>query len=412
MPSFNYRGRVADKQLVEGTIESSSMDSAIFQLTEKGITLVDIYPAVQKNVLKALLGMQIGRQRVKLQELIIFCRQMYTLVKAGISIVVAIRRLSEISRNPLFVDTLKGIEKGLLAGQSLAVCFRHYPNIFSSLFMELVQVGEESGHLEDSFQQVGNYLQLEFDTIRRVKSTVRYPLMVIFAISAAILIVNIFVVPNFAKLYGSFHTQLPAITKGLIGFSNFLVADWIYLLAALIGVVLFVRSYLSTLNGKLAWDRYQLKLPIIGGILERIMLSRFARTLAIVFRAGISLDKGIRLLSGAVGNLYAKERILIMQTKVENGEKLSQAAAETEMFSPLVLQMIAVGEETGSMDVMLDQVAGFYESEVDYDLESLSAKIEPILLLIVAGMVLFLALAVFLPLWDIYQFAQPQGGPG
>jgi MSHA biogenesis protein MshG len=139
------------------------------------------------------------------------------------------------------------------------------------------------------------------------------------------------------------------------------------------------------------------------------MLSRFARTLAIVFRAGISLDRGIRLLAGSVGNAYAKEKILVMQTKIENGEKLSQAAAETKMFSPLVLQMISVGEETGAMDVMLDQVAGFYEDEVDYDLDSLGAKIEPILLIIVAGMVLFLALAVFLPLWDIYQFAQPKG---
>lgn len=411
MPVFNYRGRVADKQPVEGTIDSASIDAAILQLMEKGVTLVDIYPAAQKNFLKALLTLRIERRHVKLQELIIFCRQMYTLTKAGISIVVSIRRLSEISRNPMFSDTLKGIEKGLLAGQSLAVCFRHYPNVFSPLFIELVQVGEESGHLDDSFQQVGNYLQLESDTIRRVKSAVRYPLMVIFAITAAIFIVNIFVVPNFAKLYGSFHTQLPMITKLLIGFSNFMVADMAYILGAIVVIVLLIRSYLSTLNGKLAWHRYQLKLPVIGGILERIMLSRFARTLAIVFRAGISLDKGIRLLSGAVGNLYAKERILVMQTKIENGEKLSQAAAETNMFSPLVLQMIVVGEETGAMDVMLDQVAGFYEDEVDYDLDGLSAKLEPILLLIVAGMVLFLALAVFLPLWDIYQFAQPQGMP-
>ncbi|HEV2614619.1 MAG TPA: type II secretion system F family protein [Gammaproteobacteria bacterium] len=411
MPIFNYKGRVADKQAVEGKIESISMDTAIIQLVEKGITVVDIYPAEQKNLLKAFLTMRINKQSVKLQELIIFCRQMYTLTKAGISIVIAIRRLAEITRNPLFADTLNGVEKGLLAGQSLGVCLRHYPQVFPSLFMELIQVGEESGHLDDSFQQVGNYLQLEFDTIRRVKSTIRYPLMVICAITAAIIIVNIFVVPNFAKLYGSFQTQLPAVTRLLISFSNMMVADWLYFLIAIIVGVMLIRSYLNTLGGKLAWDKYQLRLPIIGGILERIMLSRFARTLAIVFRAGISLDRGIRLLAGSVGNAYAKEKILIMQTKIENGEKLSQAAAETKMFSPLVLQMISVGEETGAMDVMLDQVAGFYEDEVDYDLDSLGAKIEPILLLIVAGMVLFLALAVFLPLWDIYQFAQPAKGP-
>ncbi|MDX2164246.1 MAG: type II secretion system F family protein [Gammaproteobacteria bacterium] len=409
MPIFNYRGRVADRQLVEGSLESTSIDNAIVQLMEKGITLIDIYPAEQKNFLKALLTLRIESKKVKLQELIIFCRQMYTLTRAGISIVISIRRLAEISRNRLFADTLRGIEKGLLAGQSLAVCLRHYPNIFSPLFMELVSVGEESGHLDDSFLQIASYLQLEADTIRRIKSAIRYPMMVVIAITAAIFIVNIFVVPNFAKLYSSFHTQLPLITKLLIGFSNFMVNHWLMLLIAFVAIVLFIRSYLSTMNGKLAWHRYQLKLPIVGPILEKILLSRFARTLAIVFRAGISLDKGIRLLAGAVGNLYAKERILVMQTKIENGEKLSQAAAETNMFSPLVLQMLTVGEETGAMEVMLDQVAGFYESEVDYDLDSLSAKIEPILLLVVAGMVLFLALAVFLPLWDIYQFAQPQG---
>lgn len=409
MPSFTYRGRVSDKQLVEGTIESESIDNAILQLMEKGVTLIDIYPSEQKNFLKALLNLRIERQKVKLQELIIFCRQMYTLTKAGISIVISIRRLAEISRNQLFSETLNGIEKGLLAGQSLAVCLRHYPNIFSPLFMELVQVGEESGHLDDSFMQIASYLQLEADTIRRIKSAVRYPLMVVIAITAAIFIVNVFVVPNFARLYGSFHTQLPMITKLLIGFSGFMTTHWLFLILGIIATILLVRSYLSTVNGKMAWDRYQLKLPVIGTILEKILLSRFARTMAIVFRAGISLDKGIRLLAGAVGNNYAKERILVMQTKIENGEKLSQAAAETKMFSPLVLQMIAVGEETGAMDVMLDQVAGFYESEVDYDLDSLSAKIEPILLLVVASMVLFLALAVFLPLWDIYQFAQPQG---
>ncbi len=409
MGSFNYRGRVADKQLVEGTIESPNIDVAIAQLMDKGIALIDIYPAEQKHFLKALLSLRIESQKVKLQEMIIFCRQMYTLTKAGISIVISIRRLAEISRNRLFADTLRGIEKGLLAGQSLAVCLRHYPNIFSPLFMELVQVGEESGHLDDSFMQVANYLQLEADTLRRVKSAIRYPLMVVIAISAAIFIVNIFVVPNFARLYGSFHTQLPLITKGLMAFSGMMVNGWLYILIGIVALILVTRSYLSTINGKMMWDKYQLRLPIVGSILEKVLLSRFARTLAIVFRAGISLDKGIRLLAGAVGNMYAKERILIMQTKIENGEKLSQAAAETEMFSPLVLQMIAVGEETGAMDVMLDQVAGFYETEVDYDLDSLSAKIEPLLLLVVAVMVLFLALAVFLPLWDIYQFAQPQG---
>lgn len=409
MPVYSYKGRGRNKELIEGTAENSNMEEAINFLKEQNITLIDIHPLAEKNKFGALLNMKLSVGTVKIQEMIIFCRQMHTLTKAGISLVISIRRLAEISRNETFREALHNIERGVLAGQGLGSCLRRFPNIFSPLFIELIELGEESGHLDESFMHVGNYLSLEFETRKRFKAAIRYPMIVVVTILLAIVVVNIFVIPNFAKLYSSFHTELPLPTVMMINFSNFLRDSWYFLLGGVVLLGFFIRNYLKTVSGRFFWDRYQLRLPIIGTLLERILLSRFARMMTIVFEAGVPLEHGIDLVAGAMGNAYAKERVLTMRERIGNGENLSQAANATHLFSPLVLQMIAVGEETGSMETMLKEVAVFYEREIDYELESLGDKIEPVLLFIVAGMVLMLAVAVFLPMWDIYKFAQGGG---
>jgi MSHA biogenesis protein MshG len=406
MPLFSYKGRGRNKEFIEGISENSTMEEAITSLRNQGITIIDVALQTEKKGLSALLNMKLTKASVKIQELIIFCRQMHTLTKAGISLVVSIRRLAEIAHNEGFREALHNIERGILAGQSLGACLKRCPNIFSPLFVELIGLGEESGKLDEAFMQVGNYLSLEFETRKRFKAAVRYPIIVITAILAAIIIVNIFVIPNFARLYSSFQTQLPLPTILMIKFSNFLRDNWMFMLGGIILFSLIIRNYLKTDSGKLFWHRYQFRLPIIGSLLERIVLSRFARTMAIVFAAGVPLERGINLVAGAVGNVYAKGRILTMRERIEGGENLSRAAVATHLFSPLILQMISVGEETGAMETMLQEIALFYEREIDYELESLGDKIEPVLLLIVAGMVLMLAIAVFLPMWDIYQFAQ------
>jgi len=406
MPIYSYKGRGKDRQFVEGECEGQNLDAAINFLMEQGITLIGIDEKGQGEWLKNLLKMRIDKPHVKIQEMLIFCRQMHTLSKAGISLIIAVRRLAEITRNKDFQETLHGIERGILAGQSLGACMKKYPHIFSPLFVQLISLGEESGKLDEAFEQIGNYLLLEYETKKRFKAAVRYPTFVLIAIASAIVIVNIFVIPNFAKLYGSFQTKLPLPTVMMIGFSNFLVNYGVYLVCVLGLGIIALRSYVHTPAGSYNWDKYQLRIPIIGPILERIMLSRFARTMAIVFTSGIPLESGLGLVAGSVDNNYAKEKILAMQKRIENGENLSQAANATNLFSALTLQMISVGEETGSLETMLNEVALFYERETDYDLESLGDKLEPMLLLVVASMVLMLAVAVFLPMWDIYQFAQ------
>lgn len=406
MPTYNYKGRGKDKQLVEGACENQTMDDAITSLVGQGITLISIEAKDQHDWWKKLLKTRLDKPNVKIQEMLIFCRQMYTLTKAGISLIIAIRRLAEISRNPDFKDTLHGVERGILAGQTLASCLKRYPAIFSPLFVQIIGLGEESGKLDEAFNQIGDYLLLEYETKKRFKAAVRYPMIVLITIAAAIIVVNVFVIPNFAKLYSSFRTDLPLPTVMMIGFSNFLTHYWMYMVLGVFLAVMAFRSYTQTPKGRIAWHKYQFKIPIVGPILERIMLSRFARTMAIVFLSGVPLEHGLGLVAGAVGNDYARERILAMQKRIENGENLSKAATAIRLFSPLTLQMIAVGEETGALETMLQEIALFYEREIDYDLESLGDKIEPVLLFVVAGMVLMLAIAVFLPMWDIYQFAQ------
>jgi MSHA biogenesis protein MshG len=406
MPTYSYTGRGKDKQFIEGDCENQSIEEAISALTSQGITLINIEAKDQKNWIKAILTRRLDKPHVKIQEMLIFCRQMYTLTKAGISLIIAIRRLAEISRNPDFKDTLHGLERGILAGQTLALCLKRYPAIFSPLFVQIIGLGEESGKLDEAFKQIGDYLLLEYETKKRFKAAIRYPLMVFLVIIAAIIVVNVFVIPNFANLYSSFKTELPLPTMMMIGFSNFLTHYWVYIVFGFVLIAIAFRFYLQTPAGKIKWHRYQFKIPLIGPILERIMLSRFARTMAIVFVSGVPLEHGIGLVAGAVGNEYAKEKIHVMQKRIQNGENLSKAAAAIHLFSPLTLQMMAVGEETGALEVMLQEIALFYEREVDYDLESLGDKIEPVLLFVVAGMVLMLAIAVFLPMWDIYQFAQ------
>lgn len=406
MPTYKYRGRGKNKELLEDTYEALNMEEASQALIRQGITLIEILPERSDDILAGLARVRFGKSKINLQELIMFCRQMGSLTKAGISLVIAVRRLAEASRNPTFQETLQGLERGILAGQSFAACLKHYPDVFPSLFIEVISLGEESGKLDDAFMQIGNYLMLEYDTRKRFKSAIRYPITVICAILVALVVINLFVIPNFAKLYSSFHTQLPLPTLIMIGFSNFLRHYWYFMLGGVLVLLMLINSYLGTSNGKRAWSKFQLKIPLIGDILEKIMLSRFARTMAIVFTSGVPLEKGLVLVGGAVSNVYAKERILSMRDHIQNGETLTRAAVSTHLFSPLVLQMLSVGEETGSMENMLIEIAQFYEREVDYDLEMLGEKLEPVLLLIVAGMVLMLAIAVFLPMWDIYQFAQ------
>jgi MSHA biogenesis protein MshG len=259
--------------------------------------------------------------------------------------------------------------------------------------------------LDDAFSRIAGYLELERETRRRIQAATRYPMFVLIAIAIAIVILNIFVIPAFADVFAKYGAELPWQTQTILTVSKIFVDYWALMLMTLIGVVYGWRRYLQTEEGLYQWHRWKIKLPVIGGIFERIYLARFCNTFAMVGRAGVPLTQGLKIVSRTIGSEYMARRISAMRANIEPGESVTATAHNAQLFSPVVLQMIAVGEETGAMDELLEQAASFYEEEVDYLLKGLTDALEPILIIGIAALVLVMALGVFLPLWDLNSVA-------
>ncbi len=406
MAMFEYKGRSASGEAVTGQLQAPNADQAATLLMERQITPISIRAQEGKTKSSAKPGEISFKeikflQRVKLDELIIFTRQMYSLTKAGVPITRAMRGLAQSVRNPLLQDTLNHVTDDLEQGFTLSGCLNKHPKVFSRLFVSLIHVGENTGNLDQAFLQISHYLELERTTLKNIKSATRYPMFVILAIIGAMVVVNIWVIPAFAGVFASLGAELPWQTRALISISEFTRDYWYMLLgSSVFAVVSFIR-YIGTEAGRVNWDRIKLRLPVVGGMFERITLGRFCRTFALVMRAGIPIEQGLAVVASAVGNAHIGSKVNGMRNGIERGEALTRTALNAAMFSPLVLQMLAVGEETGSMDEMLDEAASFYEQEVEYDLKGLASAIEPILIIIIGLMVLVLALGIFLPLWEL-----------
>lgn len=401
MPHFSYKGRGARGDLVEGVLEAMSREAVAGQLLNSGITPVEIAERVQTQDFGAALRKLLRRRRPDLSEIILFCRQMYTLMRAGVPINQAMTGLIRSSRNPVLAEALTDVKSHLEAGRELSAALAQHGEVFSSLFVNTVRIGENTGRLDEAFIKLAEYLDRERDTRARVKSALRYPMFVVVAITFAIAIINIKVVPQFAKMFERAHVDLPVFTKVIISTSNFFVAWWPHMLVALVGAGFWFNRWVKTENGRFTWDRYKLKIPIVGDIVYRATLGRFARGFSMSIAAGVPLIQALTVMSRAVDNEYIGERIRNIRTGVERGDSLTRSAAATGMFTPLVLQMLTVGEETGAVDDLLAEVAGFYEREVDFDVKNLSQTIEPVLIVLLAGLVLVFALGVFLPIWDL-----------
>lgn len=401
MPSFAYKGRSRRGALVEGVIDANSADSVAAQLINTGITPIDITTrsdtAVAMDVLQTL---RTNRAPV-LEDLILFTRQMYTLTKAGVPLVRAMTGLIQSTRNLQLVQAMRDVLANLESGRDLASSLSRHPKIFSTLAIAMVRVGENTGRLEESFLRLTEYLEREKETRERIKAALRYPSFVLLALAIAIGVVNVFVIPTFAQLFLKADVALPWQTRALIATSDFFVAWWWLVLGAAFGGIGAFFSYIKTDSGRYWWGRRKVSLPLVGDIIHRATLSRFARSFAMALTSGVPLLQALAVVSRAVDNEYIGEQILNMRNGIERGESLTRTAALTGMFTPLVLQMLAVGEETGAVDDMMNEVAEYYEREVDYDVKNLSALIEPVMTIAMGVLVLILALGIFLPMWDL-----------
>lgn len=409
MPRFQYKARDNSGSMVNGTMDAASADTVASQLMGQQITPIDIRELSagrdrsdepELSTVERINAFLAGN-RIDIQDLIIFSRQMYSLTRAGLPLDRALTGLLSSMKHMRFRRVLKDVVASLESGQTLSTAMGRHPGVFSPLFLALINVGENTGQLDLAFEQINRYLELERETRKQVKSATRYPLFVVATIAVALAVITYFVIPAFAETFDRLGAELPLETRILIGISDFVVNWWYLLLGGAAALFFGFRSWVRSPAGKLSWDQRKLGFPLVGPVFERIALARFSRTFSMIMKSGVPLVHGLSVVAGAVGNEYISSRVLKMRDGIARGDSLYHTAWSSHMFSPLVLQMIAVGEESGNIDELMAEVADFYDAEVQYDIKRLSEAIEPILIMFIGAMVLVLALGVFLPIWDL-----------
>ncbi|GAA6134677.1 type II secretion system F family protein [Oceaniserpentilla sp. 4NH20-0058] len=401
MPIYSYKARDKSGKLYTGEQEANNRDLVAARLIDDRLIPVfieEINPSIDVG---EWFKQHLPKKEIPLNDMVLFCRQMHALSKSGIPIMRAVYGLSETTKHPILKDILLDVGNVLSRGNTLSLALKNHEYYFSPIFINMVHVGESTGNLDQAFLQLIQYLEMVRETKKKVSSALRYPTIVISAICIAIIVVNILVIPKFSKVFDKFGGDLPFLTQLLLDISNFFLQYWwVFILFLIIGIIAFVK-YINTELGSVKWDKFKLGIPIIGSLIKHICLSRFTRTFSLLTSSGVPILQGIEISSDAIGNLYIEQNIKEMRQGIERGESLSRTANASGMFTPLILQMISVGEESGTLDSLLGDVSDFYDEETDYEVSQLSSAIEPILLVFMGVMVLILALGIFLPLWDL-----------
>ncbi|MDN3608293.1 type II secretion system F family protein [Vibrio ostreicida] len=405
MPIFSYQGRHLDGSEASGQVEAPNEETAADSLVNKGVIPTSITAGEQRQSAELDLKL-LFTPAVPLDVLVIFCRQLFSLTKAGVPLLRSMKGLAQNSANKQLEAALEDVTHELTNGRNLSASMQMHPKVFSPLFVSMINVGENTGRLDEALLQLANYYEQEVETRKRIKTAMRYPTFVISFILVALFVLNVKVIPQFSSMFARFGVELPLPTRILITTSDFFVNYWAFILAGIVSAVIAFKAWARTPDGREKWDKFRLRMPIIGNLVNRAQLSRFSRTFALMLKAGVPLNQALALSAEALENRFLENRLLEMKSSIEAGGTISATASQSRVFTPLVLQMLSVGEETGRIDELLLEASDFYDREVDYDLKTLTARIEPILLVIVAGMVLILALGIFLPMWGMLDAIQ------
>ena len=409
MPFFAYKGRNARGDLLQGVLEGSDSGAVADQLFSNGVTPIEINATSRTTAEQGESWYaRLFEKPVTSMDVQLFSRQLHTLLKAGVPIMRGLAGLQESAISKSFAKVIKDLRESLDSGRELSLAMRQHPTVFNNFYLSMVRVGEMTGRLEDVFLRLFDHLEFDRDMRERVKTAIRYPSFVVIAMILAMVVVNIWVIPQFVKVFASFNAELPLMTRMLIASSHFMVSYWPALLVGTIAAAFGWRQFIRTSGGRMWWDRAKLRLPIAGKIIHKGTMARFARSYALSMKSGVPMVQALTVVSQTVDNAYLSSRVDQMRDGVERGDSILRTAANAGVFTPIVLQMIAVGEETGSLDDLMDEIAQMYEREVDYELKTLSAQIEPIMIVFLGAMVLVLALGIFLPIWDLGKAALPK----
>lgn len=399
MPVYQYTVRDSTGAVRTGTSEAENQDILKRRLQEQGFQVSDV-----KQTGKSAKNKAGGWGRVKLNDLAIFCRQFSTMIDAGVSLVRALDVLGEQTSNPKLKRIIREIQTEVESGQTLSKSMQKYPKVFSNLFIGLVRAGEVGGVLEEALQRLSHFLEKDMELRRKVKASLTYPCIVVVVAILIVLGLCTFIVPKFVELFKDLGVkQLPWMTQVLVDFSDFLKAKWYIGLAIVFALWISVKYFGTTRIGRRVIDRVKLKVPVFGKLGHKICLARFSRTLSTLLVSGVPILQAMETVAGTVGNEIISEAIMNARARIREGDRINEPLEKSRMFPPMVVHMISIGEESGALDQMLSKIAEFYEGEVDAQLQSLTAAIEPVMIVFLGVCVGFIVIAMFMPLINVIQ---------
>jgi type II secretory pathway component PulF len=399
MPQYRYKARDKEGVLITGNMEAGRKEAVADQLS--GMGYIPVLIEEQEEGLLAAPDLSRWFNKVRSHDLIVFSRQLATLLGAGVPFIQSLVSIEKQSENKRLKGAIADIRREVEAGSAFSDALANHPGVFSPMYVSMVRAGETGGILEEILNRLALLAEHDAETRARVKAAVRYPLIVVIAVVAAFVFLVSSVIPRFAGIFERFKTELPFPTRVLMGINYAFQHYWYLILLAIATIAGGTIWYLRTPAGRWQWDRVKLKIPIFGALFQKVAISRFARIFSSLQKSGLTMLLILDITAYTVGNVAIARAIESMRESIRQGKTLAAPMEESGFFPPLVVQMVAIGEETGDIDVMLAKVSDYYDMEVEYTLRNLSTMIEPILLLMVGGMVLFMALGIFLPMWNM-----------
>ena len=395
--TFVYKVRDSQGQLIEGELAADNATVVTAKLREMGYIPIEI--SKKQEGLKR--EITIGGNKVKLKDLAVFSRQFATMINSGLSLLRSLNILAEQTESKPLRETIRQVRDEIEGGGSLSSALAKHPKVFNDLYVSMVRSGETGGNLDLVLLRLAEAIEKQVALRSEIKSAMTYPVVVFVMVVLIVTAMLIFIVPMFENLYKELGGTLPAPTRILIGVSNLIKSLWWLVILLGVGAFFGLRAWKKTESGRMIFDSFKIKVPVFGPLFHKVALSRFSRTLSDLIRSGVPILESLDIVSGTVNNAVVSKAILAVQESVKSGESIARPLLEHSVFPPMVVQMIAVGEETGALDTMLTKIADFYDQEIEATVQALTSLIEPILIAVMGAAVGGMVIALYMPMFNI-----------
>ena len=395
MKKFKYKAMKNDGTKTTGEYEANSRDDVMEMITSNGYYPLKVEEVIESTTINI-------HKKIKVKEISIFCRQMYTMLDAGVPLINALNLMSTQVTNKHLVEIVKELEEDVRKGEMLSNSMRKFPEAFPTLLTSMVELGEASGNLDEMFLRMSTHFEKENKINNKVKAAMIYPIILAIVGVAALIVVMVFVMPTFVSLFDSSGAELPAATRLLIGLSSFMSNHYLMVVGILIAVVVGIIMYSKTESGIYFFAKLKISFPLIKDLNRKMIVSRFTRTLSTLLASGVSLVESLPIVSAVLNNVIAEDEVLKIRERVVKGEGLSTPIEDCELFPPMLSSMVRIGEESGALDDMLNKTADFYDEEVEQAIQTLTSMLEPIMIIIMGLVIGFMVIALMLPLYGSY----------